>query len=717
MQALNIAGYARISNDDDLQNESTTIETQKSLMQEYVNRNFPGAELTFYEDRDLSGYTFEKRPGYQHMRKNLGKFHKVMLINDLSRFARRNGRGLVELEDLRDMGIRIISISEGIDYPAKDDWLAIQIYFFVNEMPVTQTSKKVRNVIAHRQKLADWICSAPYGYHIVVESGKRVFQPDPITVPIIQMIYELYNQGWGYAKIAKHLTSMNIPTPTMLEKQRVESAGKLYKKGRVSNQWSHVSISGILQNDFYIGTFRTKKYTRTKINGKDAKLDESEHNVFEHHHEAVIDDKTFLLAQNERKARDKAGYRGVKKYDNYYSGLIFCGDCGAPMFAMSRKDLKPAYTCGTYHKHGRSGCTSHHTRMDVLDTAIKAYVRRLRDGSQSMLAELQKSIAQEETQFIDSATTIDKLEAAVRAAKDELKETQRAKIRAIAKKPEQEDIIEETYAEMEQELVDKIRGLQNQIELMGDAQNTLIRTNRVARTVLDVFDAILKKEKLSRKDVNILVQRITIYEDHIDIQLYPDIDQLLTATEMDAIANFKVGSMDIVPETIVQSALRRPDKVYTVNVIREGEPLEIYTERDGSVIFKKYSPMGEVGSLAEELAEAVTKTVGKSCAVCDRDAVIAVAGSPKREIHEKAISKAFEDMMNGREVYRATAENSLTVTEHDTFRVIAAVPIITEGDLTGCVALLSETDTDAADEVDVKVAQAAAQFLSRRVAV
>lgn len=160
-----------------------------------------------------------------------------------------------------------------------------------------------------------------------------------------------------------------------------------------------------------------------------------------------------------------------------------------------------------------------------------------------------------------------------------------------------------------------------------------------------------------------------------------------------------------------------PKEIRRTLRIREGEPLEIYTERDGSVIFKKYSPMGEVGSVAEELAEAVTKTVGKACAVCDRDAVIAVAGSPKREIHEKAISKAFEDMMNGREVYRATAEDTLTVTEHDAFRVIAAVPIITEGDLTGCVALLSETGTDVADEVDVKVGQAAAQFLSKRVAV
>ena len=717
-KTVSIAGYARISNDDNLGSESTTIETQKSLMQEYVNKHFPNSDLSFYEDRDISGYTFEQRPGYQKMRKNLVEFHEVMILNDLSRFARRNGRGLVELEDLRDMGIRIISISEGIDYPAKDDWLAIQIYFFVNEMPVTQTSKKVRNIIAHRQRLADWICSAPYGYRIVSEAGKRRFQPDAAAIPVIQMIFKLYSQGWGYAKIAKHLTDMNLPTPTMLEKERVESDGSTYN-GTPATEWSPISISGILQNDFYIGTFRTKKYGRTKINGKDKKLDKDQHNVFERHHEAVIDDQTFLLAQREREARGNVGYRGVKKYNNYYSGLIFCGDCQAPMFAMSRKDLKPAYTCGTYHRHGRKGCTSHHTRIDTLDTAIKAYVTRLRNGSESLLHELEKSIAVEETHFLDNADTLESLDIKLQKAKDELKETQRAKIRAIVKNPGQEELVEDSYAEIETELIAKIDGLQNQALLITDSQNALIQTNRIARSVIEVFDSILQKETLSRKDVNILIQRITVYTDHIDIQLYPDIDQLLSATIEETAANFKLGSIDIESETaaVPQSSRNRRDKVYTVNIVRDGDPLEIYTDKDGGVIFRKYSLMGGLSEFSAQLCETLHKTTGRTVIITDRDSCLSVAGGAKKILTDQRISSHLEHIMEERQIYRQQGESDPIPVSRDSeeYCIETAAPIISEGDVLGCVVFSGTRDNLRSGEIEVKLAQTIASFLGKHM--
>lgn len=99
--------------------------------------------VDYYEDRDRSGYTFEQREQYQIMRSKLfNKEYSVLIVKDLSRFSRRNSKGLVEIEDLRDMGIRIIAIGDSIDYPTNDDWIKIQLFFFVNEMPVTDTSKK-----------------------------------------------------------------------------------------------------------------------------------------------------------------------------------------------------------------------------------------------------------------------------------------------------------------------------------------------------------------------------------------------------------------------------------------------------------------------------------------------------------------------------------------------------------------------------------------------
>ena len=170
IERFTIAGYARISVDDEMSQENTSIENQKAIITHFVKERFPGSELVFYEDRDKSGYTFEQRDGYQRMRKKLMAHQiDILIVKDFSRFSRRNSRGLVELEDLRDAGVRIISIEDSIDYPNDGDWLKIQLQFLINEVPVTDTSKKVRAVVRRRQQDGKWICAAPYGY-IVTEN-------------------------------------------------------------------------------------------------------------------------------------------------------------------------------------------------------------------------------------------------------------------------------------------------------------------------------------------------------------------------------------------------------------------------------------------------------------------------------------------------------------------------------------------------------------------
>ena len=161
---LRIAGYCRISVDTEREtDENTSIENQHKIINTYVEEHFPDAELTMYDDRDRSGYTFEQRENYQLLRtKLMSGYYKILVIKDFSRFSRRNSYGLVELETLRDAGVRIIAISDGIDYPVHDDWMLIQFKFLMNEMPVTDTSKKVRTIIANRQKSGKWICAVPY---------------------------------------------------------------------------------------------------------------------------------------------------------------------------------------------------------------------------------------------------------------------------------------------------------------------------------------------------------------------------------------------------------------------------------------------------------------------------------------------------------------------------------------------------------------------------
>ena len=576
IETFDIAGYTRISVDDELDRDNVSIENQKAIIRDFVKQRFPGSSLTFFEDRDRSGYTFEQREGYQEMRRGLmAHRYDILLVKDFSRFSRRNSRGLVELEDLRDAGVRIISIGDGIDFPNDDDWLKIQFQFLINEMPVTDTSKKVRNVIRRRQVDGKWICAAPYGYTV---NKRKEFEVVPTEADIVRRIFDHYNNdGWGYKKIANFLTAQGIPTPRMSEQMRREAAGEETRRAAKS-AWAIVTVQGILDNDFYIGTFRQGKTTRVKINGKDVARDESEHIVIENHHQPIIDYRTFATTRALRESRSRSHYRGVKKYDNVYSGFLQCGDCGSPMFAMSRSDLAPAYTCGTYHRRGTTGCTSHHIRADRLDELMKLYVRRVMESSASMIERLNQDLAAEQENVAETEQSADHLASVLDDLHEELKATKRQRIRDIMKHPGQEALLEETYDEMESDLQRRIEGLTHQIDLLADRRNTILRVNRVAKTAMDVFGDILAKEKLDRNDLRLIIDHIRVYEDHLEIQLQADIDQLLRSCELEDTVNFKPGIENALGCQLVQSARNQRDKVFDVHVVSSGEGMFMLME-------------------------------------------------------------------------------------------------------------------------------------------
>ena len=146
------------------------------------------------------------------------------------------------------------------------------------------------------------------------------------------------------------------------------------------------------------------------------------------------------------------------------------------------------------------------------------------------------------------------------------------------------------------------------------------------------------------------------------------------------------------------------------------DPLEIYTDRGGQVIFKKYSPMGELATVAEELAEALSRTSGLSCAICDRDSVIAAAGGARKDIFEKTVSSDLELLMEQRHIYEhALDAEPIRVSASDPYHIVVATPIIAEGDITGCVAFLSDSADEVPTEVGIKLTQTAATFLAKHV--
>ena len=579
-----ISLYARISVDTEKESdENTSIENQLKIMHNYIKQHFPKCTFKEYVDRDRSGYTFEQRENYQEMRKSLlGGKSKILVVKDFSRFSRRTSLGLWELEQMRDSGVRIISIMDACDYPTHDDWLNISIRFMTNELPVTDTSKKVKNSINMMQKEGEWLCAVPYGYILETIKNKQVISVVPEEAEIVREIYRLYAyEGWGYKRIANHLTEKRIPTPRMNEKRRAEENGLEYKR-KISENWSVQTIDGLLRNDFYIGVYRGHKYTRAKINGVDMKLDESEHIVIEKHHPSILDDKTYMYTQEvvERRTSSSTYYRGIKKYDTPYTGYLFCGDCKAPMFSRSRADLEPSYICGTYHKRGLKGCTSHHTRFDFLDGILKDYIALIKNNCKDMVEKLEKTIATEADAVKDSEKVISLLENQLAGAKEELKATKKQKIKELSRKPDDYDLIEETYLEIEEEITNRIHGLNEQLKESISKRSKVVEIARVSKTVFDVFDDILEKPKLSKVDIALIVDKIYVFENGIvEVKLKADIETLLQTGELaneEKNVNFNFDSIDSsFITTYTYKIPKRRDKVYTVNVISNGSPSRI----------------------------------------------------------------------------------------------------------------------------------------------
>ncbi|MDP4118667.1 MAG: stage V sporulation protein T [Bacillota bacterium] len=161
-----------------------------------------------------------------------------------------------------------------------------------------------------------------------------------------------------------------------------------------------------------------------------------------------------------------------------------------------------------------------------------------------------------------------------------------------------------------------------------------------------------------------------------------------------------------------------PKEIRRTMRIREGDPLEIFTNRDGEVIFKKYSPIGELSEFANDYVDVLSRTTGHIVCVTDKDSVIAVAGAPRKEFMDKRVSGGMEKIMDSRSPYTSDGENSaVEIIEGETaYTVGVAVPIITEGDTVGTVAILSDDHSQRAmGEVEQKLAYAAAGFIGKHM--
>ena len=159
-----------------------------------------------------------------------------------------------------------------------------------------------------------------------------------------------------------------------------------------------------------------------------------------------------------------------------------------------------------------------------------------------------------------------------------------------------------------------------------------------------------------------------------------------------------------------------PKEIRRTLRIREGDPLEIFTDKEGGVIFKKYSQMGGVSEFAAQLCDTMSKSTSQMAVITDRDSCVAVGGAPRRDLADKRVSAEVEHLMEQRKTYQAAGEDALLLSEDsDKYQVYTAVPILSEGDVLGCVILAAPIGSGRSSEVELILAQTVAAFLGRHM--
>lgn len=159
-----------------------------------------------------------------------------------------------------------------------------------------------------------------------------------------------------------------------------------------------------------------------------------------------------------------------------------------------------------------------------------------------------------------------------------------------------------------------------------------------------------------------------------------------------------------------------PKEIRRTMRIREGDPLEIFTAADGEVIFKKYSPIGELSEFAEQYSDVLYRATDLPVLICDRDHIISVSGMPKKEIMDRRISSELENVMESRTKYIASPDLSPIYPVSGLNREAAvAYPIIGSGDVSGCVILMLNTDGSLPNETENKLVSVAASFLGKQM--
>lgn len=509
--------YERLSRDDE-RSKYVSIENQRMIIEKYAKEHGITIDKHF-EDDGFSGHTMD-RPDFNELKHFIDDgLVDIIIAKDLSRIGRHNANVLLFLERLKEHNVRIILVDDNYDSAVdSDDIIGIKTWY--NERYIKDGSKKVRNALRIMQENATLKSKVPYGY-MKDPYLKNSYCVDPDAAIYVKQIFNLYADGNGYKRIAKIFNENKIPTASAIEHQRRLERG-LKSKIKVANGWDAQMIKEIISNDFYIGILRTRKSVRTTINGTQKRTDESEQFVFENAHEPIIDKDLFYLVQDlNAKRSDEAYYKGQRKYDNPYAGLLVCGDCGRALtIAHYNKGEIVSYACRAYRDKGINYCSSHSINKKELNLIIRDYLTLCRGALKDMIESLDSILSSEIKKSSGHENRVKVLKTNIENAKNELKYMMESKIRDIATNPEMANIISETYSKMQQEKMIAIETMQNQIKEYESIDKGKSEIKRNFKSALEVFDNILQSKEFTSRQLNTVIDKIVMYDTNvIDIQL------------------------------------------------------------------------------------------------------------------------------------------------------------------------------------------------------
>lgn len=369
--------YGRLSNDDDVRMNS--LENQLEIVRAFASEKGYRVVGESYDD-NVSGMRFDRKGLNQVTQAvDTGEIDAV-IVKDLSRLGRHQMQTALFIDYLRQCGVAVLSVTEGLSTMDDRHDLIIGVRQLMNDFYAKDIGNKIRHGYREKQK-EGMVITPPFGYWKDRNTGRIRLHPEASVT--VQMIYTYYGMGLGQKEITRRLNAMERKTPKQTHDERCGKAdGKVYR-------WTYQSVKNVLAEESYTGLLvnhQTETHGRTVT-----PVPEDEQYRHEDFYPVIVDREEWEQVQALLKANTRP-YRG-NTTSHRYAGLLACGDCGStfvPRIRCWNGSRRVEYLCKSYMHHGKAFCPSHRIRESELDTKVQQYTEDLRSQRLEEQADLRR---------------------------------------------------------------------------------------------------------------------------------------------------------------------------------------------------------------------------------------------------------------------------------------------------------------------------------------